>query len=73
MAETRNTFVNVDFKNDLEILDWLEEAVKKTPDMDRSKFMRRLVRREMRRDLRRKEQQGVVVTDVVRAGERVAK
>jgi hypothetical protein len=66
MAETRNTFVNVDFKNDLELLDWLEEAVKNTPDTDRSKFIRRLVRREMRRDLRRKEQQEMEEREFVR-------
>jgi len=65
MAETRNTFVNVDFKNDLEMLDWLEEAVKNTPDMDRSKFIRRLVRREMKRDLRRKEPQDTGEREVV--------
>ena len=58
MAEDRNTFVNVDFKNDLDLLDWLEEKVKTEKErtgltIDRSKYIRRMARREMRRELRR--------------------
>lgn len=58
MAYERNTFVNVEFKNDLDLLDWLEEKVEAEKEktglnIDRSKFIRRMVRREMRRDQRR--------------------
>lgn len=58
MADERNTFVNVDFKNDLDLLDWLEEKVKTEKErtgltIDRSKYIRRMARREMRRELRR--------------------
>lgn len=48
MAENKNTFVNVDFSKDLELLKTLDEMVQED-DLDRSKFIRKLIRQEQGR------------------------
>lgn len=57
MANNRNTFVNVEFKNHLELLDHIDEMVETTPDLDKSRYIRRLVRRDMLAIRRRRQSQ----------------
>lgn len=48
MTENKNTFVNVDFSKDLELLEALDE-MKRDDDLDRSKLIRKLIRQEYNR------------------------
>lgn len=48
MLEKKNPFVNVDFSKDLELLDALDQMVE-ADDLDRSKFIRKLIRQENQR------------------------
>jgi len=48
MADEKNTWVNVDFSKDPELLDALESMVTED-DTDRSKFIRKLIRQEQSR------------------------
>jgi hypothetical protein len=45
MAEKKNTFVNVDFSKDVELLEDLDSMVE-ADEMDRSKMIRKLIRQE---------------------------
>ena len=61
--QTDGLFVNVSFKNHPRLFEWLQREVASIPDMDRSTYMRRLVRREMARKLRRQAQQSPTEDD----------